>query len=105
MFSSWGSFAFQGTPVKSGVISVCEEGAGCRHPIKSPTVHGTDPTRKTYPAPNVSSNEVEKLCSSPTESYGDMNFIVTVVFLGKSGVRMVPGGGMSRPEPLMICVC
>lgn len=65
--SSWCNFAFQGTPVKSGVISVCEEGAGCRHPIKCPTMHRTDPTRKTYPASNISSNEVEKLCSSPTE--------------------------------------
>lgn len=38
-------------------------------------------------------------------SYRDMNFIVTVVFLGRNGVRVVPGGGISRPEPLMICVC
>lgn len=64
---SWGSFAFQETPVKSGVISVYEEWAGCRHPIKCPIMHRTELTRKTYPAPNVISNEVEKLCTSPTE--------------------------------------
>lgn len=56
--------------MKSGVISVCEEGAGCRYPIKHPTMHRTDATRKTYPAPDVSSNEVENLYCSPTEKLG-----------------------------------
>lgn len=53
--------------MKSGIISVCEEGAGCGHPIEHPIMHRTDPPRKTYPAPDVSSNEADNLCSCPTE--------------------------------------